>query len=76
MNLFHLCSLSEANDPAYILQCIESKVRFILDADAKTGLHYLLDSPEKDHRRINAILQHSESLLDPKTMDSISAQFT
>lgn len=63
-NIFHVCSMLEANNPIYIYKCIESKARYLPDRSQKTPIHYLMGSTTKDHARINALLSESQCLFD------------
>lgn len=62
VNLFHLCSMRESNNIAYIKKCIEAEVRYFPDRSLKTPLYYLTHCATRDSARINALLAESEYL--------------
>lgn len=62
VNMFHISGLLEANNPAYINQCIESKVELAPNMENVSVLHFLLNSVTKDPARINTLLKHSEKV--------------
>lgn len=77
VNAFHFASFIEANNQAYIQQCIDSKISYLPSIHNYTGLHYLLQSATKDPARINAILKHSDVLFDPRmNTDGLLSTFT
>ena len=77
INNFHIASSTEANDAAYIQQCIDSKIRFTADMSAQTPLHYLLNSGLKDFQRLDVMLGKSEILFsnNEEGMDRLISRF-
>lgn len=77
INNFHIASSIEANSPAYISQCIESKIKFTVDFNGQTPLHYLLNSALKDFPRIDSLLSESESLFtQSQSSDELLLRFS
>lgn len=83
-NLLHLITLFRYSDISLVPSYSEFKVRFLVDKDNKTPLHYLIEQHEKDFTSANTLLKYILDYLEDrsrsffeyqKTIESLTTQF-